>query len=161
MEAPSLQGSSDSFPLYSAFQSICSKVEGGHSSFSANMWEESDKCPSGSYKSGDVSFLCKGELRDTFFLWCLPVFILALCSPQSELSLCGMMKSTLELSVCLSRASWQVQLSYYTWQQLTSSYSTMASRSFFTDDHKSQTSIDTMNSMNRVHFNYMDNACNR
>lgn len=117
--------------------------------------------PSGSYKS-DVPSLCKGELRDHFFLQCLPVLILALCSPQSWLSLCGMIESTLELSVCLSRASWQEQLSYYTtWQQLTPSCSTMASRSFFTDDHKSQTSIHTMNTINRARFNYVDNVCNR
>lgn len=106
--------------------------------------------------------MCKGELRDHFFLWCLPVLILALCSPQLGLSLCGMTESTLDLSVCLSRASWQVQLSYYTtWQQLTHSYSTMASKSFSTDDHKSQTSIYTMSTMNRAHLNYVDNKCNK
>lgn len=110
----------------------------------------------------EMCLLVEGELGDPFFLWCFPVFILALCSSQSGLSLCGMIKSTLELSVCLSRASWQVQLSYYTtWQQLKPSFSTLASRSFFTDDHKSQTSTDTMESVNRVHSNYMDNICNR
>lgn len=110
----------------------------------------------------DAPSLGEGELRDPVFLGYLPMLILALCPPQSGLSLCSITKHTCVFSICLRRSSWQVQSSYCTtWQYLTPSYSVLASRSFFSDDHKPQTSIYTINSMNMAHFNFVDNVYGR